>query len=280
MLVRFMLLILAFMPFIGNVEGGVLDKIFVRKSATTLPMIRVLIINDKPGVVVEVKGKYKLYDPRTNEYLSTRFIGKRNYMQAITDGLKWGEEFPGLYQLLIVPDSRETTTLVDGIEYRGNIYVYDIGGTISVVNEPYIEEYLYSLLSTKYREPLSQETLAALAISARTDAYYAAMNPKNNYWDIDGSKIGYQGYAVIDGERPILAAVDFTRFLVMNDNQSNAHFPTRWEGEQGANDAKNAITSKISIAQGEAMAKSGSHAAEILGKAFPNTSISLKKQLE
>src|SRR5262249_11555913 len=149
----------------------------------------------RTGVVLEVKGKYKIFDPHTKEHISTRYTGKRKFIQAVSDGLKWGEEFPGVHQLLVTPDGPDVTIIVDGIEYHGPVYVYDIGGTISVVNQVPVEEYVSSILSQHYREPLSPETLAAIAIAARTSAYYSAENPKSDYWSIDAQQMGYQGFA-------------------------------------------------------------------------------------
>src|SRR5437763_277312 len=94
-----------------HLSAGWFDKIttyFSKKTHSTPPKIRVLVIHDKPGVILEVKGKYKIYDPHSLEHLTTRFVGKRKFIQAVHDGLKWGEEFPGLHQLMIVPDEKAT----------------------------------------------------------------------------------------------------------------------------------------------------------------------------
>ncbi|MCB1119781.1 MAG: hypothetical protein KDK65_07465, partial [Chlamydiia bacterium] len=92
------------------------------------PMIKVLIAHDVSGVVLEAKGRYQIYDPHTKEFVVKRAQGKRKLIQPLKEGLKWGEAFPDLYQLVFVPDSEKTTFLVDGVEYQGNVYVYDIGG--------------------------------------------------------------------------------------------------------------------------------------------------------
>lgn len=277
MLKKMLFCMLALMPFTIPVEAGFWDKIantFWKPAQDMPPMVKVLVVHDKPGVIIEVKGKYKLYDPRNNEHISTRFIGKRKFMQPLQDGLRWGEEFPGLYQILIMPDDLATTTIVDGIEYRGAIYVYDIGGTISVVNEINIEDYLQSILARQFLEPLSEETLAALAISARTNAYAQAENPKSTYWAVDGRKIGYQGYAVTNHNTAIERAIKATRFLIMsrsgNTPDDAGPFMSQWnnQGNEGQ-------PSRISVVEADEMAKKGNHAAQILNKAFPGISIVL-----
>jgi len=280
MLIRILFVLLAIGQFAAPVEAGWFDSVtgYFKKPATAKPpKIRVLIVHDQQGVVVEVKGKYKMYDPHNGEHLSTRFVGKRKFMQAVRDGLKWGEEFPGLYQLLIVPDETSTTTIVDGIEYRGPIYIYDIGGTISVINEVSIEDFLASTLAQR-REQLPEELLAAGVIVARTNAYYAAANPKNQYWSVDARPTNYQGFAVVDNNSLIQKAVVGTRHMVMSttpvgDNGQVTAFPAEWKTEASFNGQQN--VSKITFAQATEMAKNGEHAAQILMKAFPGVKIEL-----
>lgn len=266
MLIRFVMLALALMPFISSVEA-------VAPSTESPQLIRVLLVHDQPGAVIEVKGKYKIYDPRDFSHISSRYGGQRRYIQAVQDGIRWGEEFPGIYQLMIVPDNQFTTTIVDGIEYRGSIYVYDIGGTISVVNDVYVEDYIQSLLAPKYREMMPEETLAAIAIAARTAVYFQAHNPKNKYWDVDGRQAGYQGYAATNLNSPIERAIHATRYLIMTLPDSLAQaapFAAQWEpsNEPGKK-------AQISLAEAQAMAKNGAHAAQILSKAFPGTTLLL-----
>lgn len=280
MLLRILFVLLAFGPMAAPLDAGWFDSItsyFRKPGPAKPPKIRVLIVHDQQGVVVEVKGKYKIYDPHNGEHISTRFVGKRKFMQAVRDGIKWGEEFPGLYQLMIVPDETSTTTLVDGIEYRGPIYIYDIGGTISVVNEVSIEDFLSSTLAQGYRQKMPEELLAAIVIAARTNAYFAAANPKNQYWSVDARPANYQGYAVVDPASEIEKAILDTRYMVMSNSapgeeQINA-FPAEWK-----NDATNygqQYVSKITLDQAAQMARQGEHAAQILTKAFPGVKIEL-----
>lgn len=280
MFLRIFFVLLATAPLTAPVQAGWFDSItsyFSKPAAAKPPKIRVLVVHDQQGVVIEVKGKYKIYDPHNGEHLSTRFVGKRKYMQAVRDGIKWGEEFPGLYQLLIVPDETSTTTIVDGIEYRGPIYVYDIGGTISVINEVSIEDFLSSTLAQRFKKKLPEELLAAIVIAARTNAYYAAANPKNQYWSVDARPANYQGYAIVDQTSDIEKAIKDTRFMVMSnsamgDPQINA-FPAEWKPEPIVYTQQN--ISKITLDQAEALANQGDHAAQILMKAFPGVKIEL-----
>lgn len=283
MMRKLLMIAFALICYIPFSQAGILDDWLTnlwRGQKPEPPTIKVLIVHDQPGVVLEVKGKYKIYDPHQNNYLSTRFIGKRKFIQALQDGLKWGEEFPGVHQLKIVPDDKNTTTIVDGIEYRGTIYVYDIGGTISVVNEVDIEDYLASILEPQFDENLSPETFAAIAITARTNAYYQAMNPKNTYWAVDAGSVEYEGYAVTKRATAVDKALQATKYMVLvlpNDQtKKNETFPAQWGSTTGGKVPKeNAVFSRISLFQAEDLAKAGEHAAQILAKAFPNAQIVL-----
>lgn len=281
MLKRVLFLLLALGPMVAPVEASWWDSVagvFSKNKAEKPPTLKVLVVHDKEGVVVEVKGKYKINDPNTGEHISTRFIGKRKLIQTVHDGLKWGEEFPGIYQLEIVPDEAGTTTVVDGIEYHGPIFVYDIGGTVSIVNQVYVEDFLSSALANRYRQQFSQETLAAIAIAARTASYYRVQNPKSKFWGVDGEQAGYQGFAAINASSRMEQAIANTKYMVMSrsttDQGTPETFLAKWPEEKGSN-SDQAVVAKITLTEAEEMAKKGDNAAQILAKAFPGVKIQL-----
>lgn len=287
MIIRLLLLLLAIAPLKIQLQAGIWKDVksaFAQEILPAPPMIKVLIVHDQPGIVIEVKGKYSLYDPRTNEHISTRFVGKRKYLQALQGGLKWGEEFPGLYQLTIVPADQSVTTVVNGIEYRGSVYIYDIGGTLSVVNEVYIEDYLASLLTPQFTEPLEKEALAAVAIASRTNAYYEATNGKNPFWAVDGRKIGYEGHFTTSRRSAIEVAIQSTAFMVLSKKDAPSgqaySFPALWGSGTGGKSADaQAVFSRISLYDTNEMAQKGADASKILSKAFPDTKIVLMRYM-
>lgn len=275
-----LLFFLVFVPFGSSLEGGIWNDIvdnFKGKTAPPPPAMRVLVEHDIDKIRVDVTGKYSLYDPYTKAHISSRFIGKSRDIQAMSDGLKWGEAFPGLYQILIKPDDADALTRVDGKEYPGMVYVYDIGGTISVVNQISIEDYIRFTLASFPEKNLHPEVLAAVAIVARTNAYYQASNPKNTYWAVDGSKVGYQGKYPVP--REIEAAVSATRYMIMSRTGiyegMSTPFPAQFVNPKGESVPKDAEAAKITLAEANAMAEKGEHAAQILGRAFPNSTIML-----
>lgn len=271
LLKTFMMIILAVMPLRVTLEAGFFD-FFSRKNSETPvpPYIDILLVQDRPGAVIEVKGPYKLYDPIDNSYVSTRFSGKRRFIQALQDGLKWGEEFPGLYQLLIVPESKNVTTMIDGIEYQGATYVYDVEGKIGVVNEIDIEDYLQSILSSPYYRELPNELLAAIAITARTNAFYNHLFPKTLYWGIQASDISYKGSTMVNRSTPMSKAINNTRYLIVSRSKKDED-PRPFQAKIEKDGNKNSWA--ITIEEAVAMANNGAKASEILAKAFPGTQI-------
>lgn len=276
-MIKRMLILFSLVMYCSAAHAGIWDSVtnfFSKSSAQTNDILRILVVHDKPGVVLEVKGKYKIYDPNTNMHMGKGYSGKRKYIQPLNDGLKWGEEFPGVFQIVVAPEDKTTTTIVDGIEYKGSIYVYDIGGTISIINQIPFDEYVKTVLSSKLQQPLPEEALAALSIAARTNAYYLKQNARNNFWDVEAKQIGYQGYALSNPSSLIDQAVKITHNMIMSE--SSSPFVAQWEivDAAGMSNSK-PIDSKISLDQAAMFAHQGDHAAQILKKAFPNAQVDL-----
>lgn len=266
-----------------SVDASVFDTLkqaLKRPTKQPTTRIKVLVLNDVEDAEIEVKGKYHLYDPNTREYLSTRFIGKKRLMEPLDDGLKWGEEFPAVHQLEIVPDHLGITTIVDGVEYPGAIYVYDIGRAISVVNEIEIDSYVKAVLGPKVQEDHNEEYLAALVIAARTNAYYNIKNPRTAFWAVDGSTVKYTGLKAIVEPSPIEKAIDTTKRMVLSRTAAYEGVVTPinavWSPDIDATSQKDAtVESRLTVDHAKEMAEKGVDAADILSKAFPGTSIQL-----
>ncbi len=278
MIKRFLTLLITMVALSGSVEAALWDQLsnyFSPPVPNNSSAMKILIAHDKAGVDLEVKGRYKIFDPHTQEYITSRYKGKRRFLQPVHDGIKWGESFPGVFQILITPDHPSTVTIVDGIEYKGSIYVYDIGGSISIVNEVSSHEYLRSTLSSTLREPLQPEALAAVVIAARTDARYQKENAQNPYWFVEGSKVGYSGHRV-NNPNDIPKALKVTHGMLLTNKENSKLFAVQWGDIINGNG--NYMRAKISIDDAQEMAKNGDHAAQILNKAFPGSAIKLLAQ--
>lgn len=278
---RYLYLALATMPLAMPVEGNIvenLQQIFQSQTQHEAKFIKVLLVHDQPGVTIETKGKYSLYDPLTNSHIVTRTSGKRKFIHPTADGLRWGEEFPSSHQLKFVPESPQGTIIVDGLEYKGNVFVYNIHDKIFVVNEVNIEDYVESVLTPEYKEPISNEALAAIVIAARTNALFSAENPKTKFWAVDAAVVGYYGYAITTQQKKIDEAVKFTRNMVLSRTAAYegvvTPFPAILSQAIAPSKGKE-VVARISLNDVVSLAEKGEHASQILLKAFPETSIQL-----
>lgn len=279
-MLRMLLVLMLCLAGAEQLEAGIWDtfRSLIWGKTTLSPKINVLIVHDKPSVMVEVDGKYCLHDPNTDTHLGTRYMEKRQVFESSPDGLCWGEEFTCLYQLEIIPGTTSTQILVDGIEYKGSIYIYDIGGTISVVNQLGLDDYLVSILGLQYDNPAPDELLAAVALVERTNALYQVQHPKNTYWTVDGHRVGYRGYVPSFYELPIAQAVHETRKMILSEGSEEelTPFPAQWGSISGGRVSQTyAVVSDISLYEAETMADTGVNAGKIVSRAFPSSRITL-----
>src|SRR5436853_6343007 len=83
------------------------------------PKIKVLLEKESPSAFLEVKGPYRVMRRDNSNVLSSGKNGKRFVVHALQDGLRWGEEYPDVYQIAVVRLSKDTSILVNEIQYNG-----------------------------------------------------------------------------------------------------------------------------------------------------------------
>lgn len=190
------------------------------------PTVRVLLTSLTDDAIIEVKGRHILYNPKTNQEILTGSKSKRAKITTKEKGLYWGELFPGVYEIRFIPEEEKSSLLVNGIQYRGCVDVYSIGGTINIVNEIDVENYLKSILSPQLDYPLSKEALDAIAITERTNLFYLIQKDAYASWQIEGEKTGYMGEVAARKNRNVQEAVERTRDMILSFQKSP--FPTSW----------------------------------------------------
>lgn len=192
--------------------------------------IQILLEKEAKEVLLEVKGPYYLLNPQDGSRIASGLLGKRFIVRELENGLKWGEEFPGIHQFMIKPRSKETSIFVNGIQYSGSICIFGVSGQIHVINDLDIESFVKASLTSQFSAPLEQEVLSALAILIRTDAYYQASKNSQYFWHITAQDHGYMGCALVAPGSLIEKAVDSTKHLILvhSDNGLNLPFATTW----------------------------------------------------
>ncbi|CDR33386.1 SpoIID/LytB domain-containing protein [Criblamydia sequanensis] len=282
MIARVILTLIALIPLSCSLEAGTLwDSVnsYFSKKIDTTPTLRILVAKERTALDMAIQGKFRIYDPKNGELLATRKLGRSGPIEATSAGIKWGEGFPGIHQLLIVPDHIGTTIALDGKEYQGSLYVYEIDGKLNAINRIGVEELLYSVLSQDFNEYTPQELLASLAIVARTNAYFLADNPKNPFWTLDAEQINYNGINRSLYNPAVEEAVRHTRYMVLSKKSSfdavSSTFPAFWADASSKLAGSGKVGSKISISEAKPLADRGQTASQILAKAFPGTEIVL-----
>lgn len=198
--------------------------------------IQILIDKDSEGTLLEVKGPYYIFNPHDGSRVASGLLGKRFMIHELENGLKWGEEFPGIHQIYIKPRSTETSIFINGIQYAGSVAIYGVSGKINIVNDVDIESYVKSKLASQFLTPLEGEVMSALAILVRTDAYhYANKASPNSFWHVNAKEIGYQGSALVVHNSSIDRAVESTRNLILlhAEDGRDTPFATTWTEHSG-----------------------------------------------
>lgn len=191
--------------------------------------VKILLADGAENLYLEVKGKYKVVDPHDGKTLSSGAMGKAYPVLARSNGLRWGEEFLDRFQIGVIPQREDTTVLLNGVEYRGKVYVYQVGNRLSAVNEIPIEEYCMSIMGTNCPSGLSDEAAAALAIVLRSDTYFRVLRAREAYWQVRADEAGYYGPGI---EKRIVSydrAVETTRGMILTSAELNGiSIPAQW----------------------------------------------------
>lgn len=188
--------------------------------------VRVLLTTLANDALIEVKGRHLLFNPKTDEQIANCNKSKRAKITTKENGLYWGENLDGIYELRIVPNEKEGRILVGGIQYRGVIEIYSIGGTINIVNEVDSENYLKSILGPKLTEKLPNNALDALVITERTHLYYQVQKDAFASWQVEANQVGYTGEVAAKKSKAVEEAVERTRDMILL--YKNLPFPTSW----------------------------------------------------
>ncbi len=198
--------------------------------------IKVLLVKNLDRVLLEGRGRHSVFNPVTNLPLTDSSFSKRAYIHSTENGLVWGELIPGNDQIRLVPGDTNSSVLVNGIEYRGCIEVYTIRDKLFIVNEVDIERYLKSTMTTLTLGEMDDEVMDAVAIVARTNAYYLASRTPSAPWHVDASDVDYQGCALTLQNQPVERAINNTRFMTLT--YKGLPFPATWTKDSAGKTAE------------------------------------------
>lgn len=198
-----------------------MDISLIQKPET----IKVLLGQGTKSFFLDVTGSYRIYNPINHALISEGRSSKACVLELTPNGLVWDEAYPQVFQVRIVPVDRHSSLVINGVQYKGCLEVYEVGGTLAIVNEIDVETYLKSTLKIKETD-LHPEVLRALAITLRTDLYHDIESNKKSSWHAHARESGYAGYALSFQNLALEKALDDTRHVIMVlDGQP---FATAW----------------------------------------------------
>jgi stage II sporulation protein D len=254
-------------------------------------MVRVLVGRQLKDALVEVRGGYRVIDPADGAPLSSGTSGKCFVCYPQPQGLRWGQEYPGVFQVFIEPTSRGGYVMVNGIQYHGAVAIYQVEKRLAVVNYCPLEDYVKSALATQLRESMAPEAMNAMAIAARSDAWASASLRPTAFFDLDSEEVCYAGHGVTQRDNGVDLAVDSTRGLVLVTPTADGYRPVaaRWMADNdaaalaalsgqsaSATDSPAAAPQKgVSWAMADQMARRGADARRILTSLFGPVEIQL-----
>lgn len=257
-----------------NMDKGAQERLSRIRGMPEEPSIRILLLANQESVDIEVAGAHNIFNPKNGKTIETLFSNSSYAMMPSPEGLKWGTEFPGVFQMLIIPDSQETPVRVNGVEYPGVLICYQVGDKLAVVNQVSLEDFTSSLLSStllpKFHD--TKETLAAYAIAFRTKGLAAAIHPKNTFWDAKASTFGYHGKSVMRRDKAFQDAIKGTRKLVVIGKDASALTSV------GGDDQVAEILAAVPREEVVKLSKNGKNAKEILEFLFPDVVLTVAQK--
>lgn len=218
------------------------------------PQVRVLLHKHMPTALIEAKGKYQVVNYSSGEKITSGNGRKCFTAHAFEGGIRWGEEYPDTTVMLLKPETSNTTFFVNGLQYRGNLFlIREKDQRLSIVNEISLEEYLTCVLSLT-QTPKRKESLAAWVILHRTAMNQLIKKRQKLGYDVVATDVQYLGHSFVKSMNGIDQEIENTRYMICDREIRLADF---------------------NLEQVENYAKEGWNAKEILNKFNPQLELSL-----
>lgn len=189
------------------------------------PTVKVLLTKLANEEILSTSGPFFAYNPLTNELLFEGSKRKRGELHATEKGILWGNARTSAHAIRIVPASKEVRISVGGVPYPGCVEVHVIGGTLNIVNEVSVEQFLRVTLPSRVPNPCALSVLDALAIVERTRLYHLIEKEGHASFHIEQNGETYEGYKRQNrkGEE-VIGAINRTANMVMTHQKKP--FPT------------------------------------------------------
>lgn len=230
------------------------------------PLVKVLLTKEQSTIAVSVKGAHTVYDPYTGKRLDSSFLGSTYPVVPMVEGLKWGQEFPGVYQILIVADEPSSGIFINGVPYGGVVALYQVKDHLAAVNWLTVDDFTSALLSSNIMpiETDQKEALAAYAIALRSKVYQQVQSTDNEFYDIVADACQYKGLSFVRTDAPFVDAMRSTKRVTLS--LQGARTTT---GSSFTQKAIDDVRKQIPIDEAHRLAKEGKDSKKILQKFYP-----------
>jgi len=225
--------------------------------------MKVLVASDQQSLLIEVPGAHNIYDPYTGKKLESAFARSSYQMVPTEDGVKWGQTFPGIYQIMLVPDSQYVPVVVNGIPYGGVVLFYQAENRLAVVNWVSLEDFVSSLLSTRLlpSRDAQKEALAVYAILARSLAYAKLLQHENQLWDCKAEDFGYQGRSSVRNDDAFVQAIQSSKDVIVTRDQ---------QGQDPYSQPIEEIFQRLPYQRLQELSERGQNAKDMLHRFYPD----------
>jgi stage II sporulation protein D len=239
------------------------------------PLVKVLLAKEQAKLTVEVKGPHTIYDPFTGKKLDSSFLGSSYTMIPTLDGVKWGQEFPGVYQILIIAEEPLKGVTVNGVSYGGVVAFYQVKDQLAAVNWVTLDDFTTSLMSSNFlpRESDQKEALAAYAIAVRSKVCQQMHSSENTFYDLIAECCGYKGISVARTDDAFVEAMKATKQVTLS-GQSVQAVPGLSFDQKSIEEVRR----KIPLGDANDLAKDGKDARYILHKFYPDEMLCIATQ--
>ena len=191
------------------------DNTLIYSDFMSSPRIRVLVLQSEDPVIFSSKGCLSLsLDNGSKEIIVSP---ETDMVFSVRDGVLIADKLPAGQAVRLKADSGQNIE-VNGLSYRGDIWVSTVDGQIFVVNALDLEEYLYGVIPREISPSWPEQALKTQAVAARTYALYHMIMRKHEIYDVF-STTSSQVYGGKVSEHPsAIRAVDQTKGEVLTCN--------------------------------------------------------------
>jgi stage II sporulation protein D len=149
--------------------------------------IRVAVVQNDPEVNLEIHGRFTVRALHTGDEVHIGRRVRQVAVRGLPEGLAFGGDVVPFTGVRVEP-ADEATISLNGVRLRGTLEIVrqqDL--TLLVVNHVGLEDYLRGVLSKEAPDYWPMEALKAIAIAARTYAFYQRLAKEQFDFDVTGT---------------------------------------------------------------------------------------------